>query len=283
MLLENTDKLFEICMGLFVESRKLTLFFVLPLFMIKITWLNVSGGSQAEYTGVLKGLITFFVLAYSFEYVLEIVLELPRVLSPRSAPASGGGDDGWFDWAPDAFKWILGSLGIVFYHIAHLIQFVFLVLLASLAPIVFLLSSILNVGFGNKVFFGLLLVSGCWPIVWASFDQVSFLLAKMEISSTGWAISEVLMSFMKALGPLGIAVAALSSEVGGSVGKGFTSVTRFSKSSFHAGGRTYNTAQKIREHVRGSKVSDVKGKSNVSGKRNYSQRSQAIGVKGQKK
>jgi hypothetical protein len=81
---------------------------------------------------------------------------------------------------------------------------------------------------GVKVFFGLLLITGCWPIVWASFDQVGSFIYQMDISWMGYALSEILINFMKAFGPLGLAIAAFSSEVGGTIKKGFGAVAMVS-------------------------------------------------------
>jgi hypothetical protein len=225
MLLDNTEQLLKICIGIFNQSKDLSLLFVLPLFIARVAWMNVSGAARQEYTGALKGLLAFFVLTYSFEYVLDVILQIPQALNPgfRSIADRAKGSDS--SWVPDLLRWMLESLGLIFFHIAHLIQFVFLVLLCSLAPIVFLLGSVLGVGLGVKIFYGLLLVTACWPIVWVSFDQVGALIAKMDISWLGYTLSEILVNVMKAFGPIGLAIAAFSSEVGNTIRQGAKFVT----------------------------------------------------------
>ena len=46
----------------------------------------------------------------------------------------------------------------------------------------------------------------------------------MDISWIGYTLSEILINFMKAFGPLGLAIAAFSSEVGGTIKKGLGAV-----------------------------------------------------------
>jgi hypothetical protein len=226
MLLENTEELRSICLNIFNQSRDLSLLFVMPIFLARIAWLNSSGANQTEYSSLIKGLVAFFVLAFGFEYILSLVFEIPKALRPSFSSIKDAFPES--SWVPDMLRWILESLGIIFYHIAHLIQFVFLVLLCSLAPVVFLLGSLFGIGLGVKVFFGLLLITGCCPIVWASFDQVGSFIYQMDISWMGYALSEILINFMKAFGPLGLAIAAFSSEVGGTIKKGFGAVAMVS-------------------------------------------------------
>jgi ABC-type transport system involved in cytochrome bd biosynthesis fused ATPase/permease subunit len=83
MLLENTEQLLEICLGIFNQSKDLSLLFAMPLFIARVAWMNVSGAGQQEYTQAIKGLLAFFVLTYSFEYVLEIILEIPKSIGAR--------------------------------------------------------------------------------------------------------------------------------------------------------------------------------------------------------
>jgi hypothetical protein len=225
MLLENTEQLLEICLGIFNQSKDLSLLFAMPLFIARVAWMNVSGAGQQEYTQAIKGLLAFFVLTYSFEYVLEIILEIPKALEPGFSGIGDSTSGSDSSWVPDMLRWILESVGLIFFHVAHLIQFVFLVLLCSLAPIIFLLGSILGIGLGVKIFYGLLLVTACWPIVWVSFDQVGSLIAEMDISWLGYTLSEILINVMKAFGPIGLAIAAFSSEVGNTIKQGARFVT----------------------------------------------------------
>lgn len=222
MLLENTETIIQICKGIFEESRGICLYLVGPVFFARIFWLNVSGASSADYSEVIKGLLLFLLLSYGFEYVLDFVFEIPKVLKPTVTNLSQRLDDGSTRWAPDILRWSVESLGLIFYYIAHFVQFLFLVLLCSLGPILFLLGCLLGIGFSVKVFFGILLVTACWPIVWVSFDQVGDLIAKLDMSWMGYAMSEVLINLMKAIGPLGLALIAFSSEAGKAVRSGMS-------------------------------------------------------------
>jgi hypothetical protein len=54
MLLDNTEQLLKICIGIFNQSKDLSLLFVLPLFIARVAWMNVSGAAQQEYTGATQ-------------------------------------------------------------------------------------------------------------------------------------------------------------------------------------------------------------------------------------
>jgi hypothetical protein len=220
MLIENTETIIQICKGIFDESRGICLLLVGPVFFAKVFWLNISGASSADYSELIKGLLLFLVLSYSFEYVLEFVFEIPKALEPGMTGLGARLADSNTHWAPDVLRWVVESVGLAFYYIAHFVQFLFLVLLCSLGPILFLLGCLLGLGFSVKVFFGILLVTGCWPIVWMSFNEVGDLIASLDLSWMGYAMSEILINFMKAVGPLGLALAAFSSEAGKSVRRG---------------------------------------------------------------
>jgi flagellar motor component MotA len=58
-----------------------------------------------------------------------------------------------------------------------------------------------------------------------SFDQVGSLIAEMDISWLGYTLSEILINVMKAFGPIGLAIAAFSSEVGNTIKQGARFVT----------------------------------------------------------
>lgn len=268
MLLENTETISKLCMGIFEQSRGICLALVGPIFFTKVFWLNVSGGSNSNYSELLKGLVLFFLLSYGFEYILDFILEIPKALQPEIVSLNQRLSDESSSWAPDLLRWSVESLGLMVYYIAHFIQFLFLVLLCSLGPVLFLLGCLLGLGFSVKAFFGILLVTACWPIVWASFDQVGELIGQMDLSWMGYAMAEILVNFMKAIGPLGLALVAFSSEAGKAVRAGmsgaksmaFTSVA-MGKGGAAAGGvafgsgrSAFNMARSGVGRVRNSKV-----------------------------
>lgn len=278
MLLENTDVLIEICSNVFSKSREYCLYFVGPVFFTRVFWLNISGANQSEYSALIKGLLTFFVLSYSFEYILDIIFEIPRSIDLSRSAINATPPNEEVAWVPDVLRWTVQTLHMIFYHLAHFLQFLFLVFLSAIAPIVFLLSCLLNIGFGLTVFFGILLVTGCWPIVWISFDQVSVLIAQMDLSWLGYSLTEILINLMKAVGPLGLALVAFSSESGKALRTGISGTRAMSmksysvsKNSVKYGKNLYDTKLKKSAAVKAEKPTDKKhwwGKKYVNGKRN---------------
>ena len=102
MLLENTEELKSICLSIFNQSRDLSLLFVMPVFLIRIAWLNSSGASQLEYSGLIRGIVAFFALAFGFEYILNFIFEIPKALRPSFHSINQASPES--SWVPDILR-----------------------------------------------------------------------------------------------------------------------------------------------------------------------------------
>lgn len=219
--MDNFSALTEVCLSVFNTTCGYTNLFVPVLFLVRISYANITGSSSGEYSDAFKGLVTYWVLILGFPYILDLLFLLPdtfapsfdpaKVLSASSVPSSGPiGSDSF----PIALRYLLETLTSIVYYIAVGIHFVLMIVMCGIAPVVILFATMLGLGIGVKIFFGLLVLAGCWPILWSALDQFNRWLQMIGGNSFASLIGELLVQTLKTIAPLWVSSMALKSGPG---------------------------------------------------------------------
>ncbi len=77
----STSELYQICMKIYENVSGPVSWFVLPMFLIRVSVAQLSGDS-AEIRAAIKGLVMYFVLILSFGMILDLLLQIPQSFIP---------------------------------------------------------------------------------------------------------------------------------------------------------------------------------------------------------
>lgn len=215
--MENLNEVQKICIDVFDVVSKTTSLFVLPLFMGQIAFANISGEGGRAFTA-LKGVLIYFCLIAGFPMIFEVLFSIPETFLPRFQ----GIDDMQSQFAntdalsilPSILDRMIEVILSLLYWVVYYLHIFFMLLMSSMAPIVFLGGSVLGVGLGLELFLGLLIVGSSWPIIWYGFDQVHIKLMSAQSDQFGIKCLELLITILKGLAPVTFASAAIKSPAG---------------------------------------------------------------------
>jgi hypothetical protein len=215
--MENFGELHQICLKVFSAVSKTTSVFILPLFVGRIVFANVLGeGSKAFAT--VKGVVIYFCLVTGFPMIMDILFSIPEAYLPKVQSMNdfwGASPDGFeLGVIPFALDRILEVVLAGLYWIVYYLHVFFMLVMCSMAPIVFLASTLLGVGLGLEIFMGLLIAGSSWPIIWYGFDQVHSSLASAQTDAFGAKCLELLLTLFKGLSPVAFAAVAIKSPAG---------------------------------------------------------------------
>tara|TARA_B100001248_G_C27397386_1_gene466607 strand:+ start:3283 stop:4434 length:1152 start_codon:yes stop_codon:yes gene_type:complete len=198
-------------MMLFNTVGKYTSFFLLPLYLVRAFYFSVSGASPNEVGRLLKSVVLYFMLFYSFSYVLEIILSLPEVIDKEISIHNEAYRESDISFIPYAIRQLLGTITAMLFDLGKVVFSIFILIMSGIAPIVFLLGSILNIGIGLKLFFGLIVIASTWPIMWWALDYMFFYMAKGE-SGLFVLVLDLFISFLKVAAPFSLGLMAMNSS-----------------------------------------------------------------------
>lgn len=220
--MENFSSLHNICYQIFQEVSKTTSIFILPLFIGRLAFSGVVGqGSQALTT--IKSAVIYFCLIAGFPLILDILFSIPEGFLPRmDSFAQGVGEVpalGEATVIPFGLDVIIEVLLAGIYWLVYYLHIFFMLVMCSMAPIVFLTSTFLGVGLGLEIFLGLLIIGSSWPIIWFGFDQVHDALVTAQTDSFGAKCLELLLTLFKGLAPVAFASIAIKSPAGQMISK----------------------------------------------------------------
>ncbi|MGZ6470370.1 MAG: hypothetical protein ACXWRZ_04360 [Bdellovibrio sp.] len=242
--------------------------FVLPLFLVRVLNGQISGDS-GEIRSAVKGLILYFVLIMSFGLILDLLLQIPQSFIPEistkefvtKTQALSKKEVGNFELllktSPEILTFILECILAFVYWAILILHILVMVLMTAMAPIIFLLSCILNVGIPVRIFFGIIIISSSWPVIWYGFDQALGFIEHIVPNTFGQLVLELIVAVLKGIGPAGVAYMSLSSGPGKTVvsaaTKGFSLASSGASKAGKLGSRTqrfvsreYNKAFKAR-------------------------------------
>ncbi|MFP5519664.1 MAG: hypothetical protein ACLGGX_07150 [Bdellovibrionia bacterium] len=215
--MESYSSLHQICVQVFEAVSKTTTIFILPLFMMRIVFSNILGEGTKVF-GILKGTIIYFCLVAAFPLIIEVLFSIPESYLPKYNSLAALTNDAP-EWSsssiiPFAVDRILEVLLAGLYWIAYYLHIFFMIVMCSMAPIVFLSSTLLGLGLGLEIFLGLLIVGSSWPIIWYGFDQVHTHLVTAQTDEFGAKCLELLLTLFKGLSPVAFASIAIKSPPG---------------------------------------------------------------------
>lgn len=227
--MENFSELQSTCIKVFEEVAKGTSIFVLPLFLGKIAFSNLSGDGDKALQA-FKGVLIYFCLLAGFPLILEILFSIPETYLPKMSSLTN------FENSPEltdssiipfALDRIMEVILAGLYWIAYYLHIFFMLIMCSMAPVVFLSSTLLGMGLGIEIFMGLLIIGSSWPIIWFGFDQVHIMLAAQQIDSFSLKCLELLLTLFKGLAPVAFAAVAVKSPAGQAVSKSTKAAASF--------------------------------------------------------
>lgn len=249
----STSELYQICMKIYENVSVPVSWFVLPLFLIRVSVAQLSGDS-AEIRAALKGLVMYFVLILSFGMILDLLLQIPQSFIPDvtteeiAAKTRQIIQQEQSTWdivkksTPELISFVGECLLAVIYWAMVVLHVLVMVLMTAMAPVIFLLSCVGNIGVPVRVFFGLIIMSSCWPALWYGFDQALPYIEKVIPNDFGKLVLAIVLNLFKGIGPFAIAYMSLNS------GPGKAAVTAVS----HMLNLTQKSAGKVGEAVSGS-------------------------------
>lgn len=217
--------LYTVCMKIFEGVAVPTSWFVLPLFMVRAFNGQISGDS-AEIRSAVKGVILYFVLLMSFGVILDLLLQIPQSFIPdistkeilAKSESLSKQEISKFDLilktSPEVLTYILECVLAVVYWAMLILHVLVMILMTAMAPIIFLLACVLNIGIPIRIFFGLIIMSSCWPAMWYGFDQAYAFIQNIIPNEFGQLVLELIITFIKGIGPAAVAYMSLSSGPG---------------------------------------------------------------------
>lgn len=241
--MESFSELHNICIKVFESVAGTTAVFILPLFLGKVVFSNVMGEGAKAFTA-LKGALLYFILVAAFPLIVELLFSIPEAYLPKfnSMASIGESSPGWdISSIPFSVDRVLEVILAGLYWVVYYLHVFFMLLMCSMAPIVFLLSALLGVGLGLEIFMGLLIVGSSWPIIWYGFDQVHANLVNAQSDAFGAKCLELLITLFKGLAPVTFASLAVKSPAGRAIGQATTGVVSAAK---WTGGAVLNRASR---------------------------------------
>ena len=161
------------------NSSASIMYVMLPvIFLGKVVYSNFFGSSE-DHLENLKTLVIYFLLVKGFQQVLPYLIDLPHLINnyydaatktnadqivnayAKSEQSSSLSFDilSFLDFITEILEWLVSMLVDVLF-----------LLLALMAPIVILLSVMLNLGIGVKLIFGLFFILSTWNVALAACD-----------------------------------------------------------------------------------------------------------------
>lgn len=215
--MENYSNLHQVCVQVFDAVSKTTMIFILPLFMMRIVFSNILAEGSKVFE-ILKCTIIYFCLIAAFPLIIEVLFSIPESYLPKYNSLTSITNDApeWTSSSiiPFSVDRILEVLLSGLYWIAYYLHIFFMIIMCSMAPIVFLSSTLLGLGIGLEIFLGLLIVGSSWPIIWYGFDQVHSYLVTTQTDEFGAKCLELLLTLFKGLSPIAFASVAIKSPPG---------------------------------------------------------------------
>lgn len=224
----SSQDLYNICMKIFEGVAVPASWFVLPLFLVRVLNGQIAGDAS-EIRSAIKGLLLYFVLLVSFGFVLDILLQIPQSFIPEvsateiinKTQALYKSESRTVEFLaksiPDIVLFFVESLLAVLYWAVLILHILVTIFLSALAPIIFLLACVLNVGIPVRLFFGLLIMSSCWPAMWYGFDKALPFIDKVIPNEFGKFVLELVVTLIKGIGPAAVAYMSLNSGPGKAV------------------------------------------------------------------
>jgi hypothetical protein len=212
-----------ICQKVFDNTSHWTNMFFPVLFLMRIVYANVTGSSSHEYTDAIKGAVTYWILILAFGYILNVLLIIPEVFLPdfntatalKHAPQQQ--EDGSYpilEGIPFGIRLILEAISAFFYHLAVAIHQLMMIMMSGIAPIVILFATMLGLGIGVKIFFGLMVLASCWPVLWYGLNEFNSWAQEVGGNTFGTLIVDLFVQILKTAAPLWVSAAALKSGPG---------------------------------------------------------------------
>lgn len=170
----------KLAIDFYDRSFQLMLLLLPLIFLGKVVFSNFFGSAEDHFDN-LKTLVMYLVLMYGFKLILPYMIDLPYLISnyySKSVVATYD-NSSYFAKYVEAEKnssWSFDFLTVVtaiirfFEMLVQIVISALFVLLALLAPIIIMLSVMLNLGVGVKLLFGVMFIMSTWNIAIAACE-----------------------------------------------------------------------------------------------------------------
>lgn len=208
----NSSEVYKMCMLVFDVSQNICGYFILLFFLMRVSYGFFTGEGPSGVASSLKGVVAFFILTYSFEFILDLVLKIPDEIQSYNIVGKRfvRSNSRLQEEVPTIVFKITAVISSVIHHVATFINLSISVFLSAYAPIVFLMSSMFKVGIGLGAFYGTLVITSTWPIIEKAFDLLSSNLNNYNVTGFAGFCFETCIYVFKILLPFYIAKSALS-------------------------------------------------------------------------
>lgn len=265
----NFAEIQVLCIKIFQEVAQTCSVLVLPLFLGRIVFSNVVGSGE-QILSSLKGAVLYFVLIAGFPFVLEILFSIPESYLPKWGELTSNSDFEGVSVIPFALDQVLEVLLAGLYWVAYYLHVFFMLIMSSMAPVIFLMTTILGAGIGLEIFFGLLIVGSSWPIVWRGFDLVHAQMISQQSDAFAAKCLEVLVTLFKGISPVALAATAVKSSAGKVVTKAAQGTISAGKWTVLSGPNAFRSSQlQYRKVINRFSSSQNQKSRAISGERNF--------------
>lgn len=214
--MENPNSLHSICIQAFQMVSNTTTILILPILVARITFSNAIGDG-IKALSYIKGAVIYFLLIAAFPLMLDVLLSMPESFLPKYSSMNSfleaypGISTSLIPFSLDRILEVLLS---VLYWLAYYLHVFFMIIMCSMAPIIFLGGTLLGVGLGLEIFMGVLIIGSSWPIVWYGFDLIHSNLASTQSDAFGSKCLELFITLLKGVAPVALASVAVKSPAG---------------------------------------------------------------------
>lgn len=234
----------KLAIDLYESSFKLMLILLPIIFLGTLIFNNFFGTIEDQFEG-LKNLAVYMLIAYGFKLILPFLIDLPYLVNETYKSNLSLNYDQALQkyvvseqnssWSFDIISVFEGIVQVLEAIVQIIVDMLF-VFLSLIAPIIIMLSVMLNLGVGVKLLFGLMFILSTWNISIVACD-----LMVKNIITSDWNLNAFIVSLMgvtlKILAGAANILLALKSQAGGAVfGKSLGVIGNAMKSAGSKGG-----------------------------------------------
>lgn len=267
------DKILDTCYNVFDIVSDQLLVIILPLFFIKLIISFMRGYNIEIMKRSILGLVTYFAFIAMFPLFLKFTFNLPSFffegafLESYSTSVSESKEVAlnkialknlkektikqeldekkessleWVQSIPDKLRYCLELILILFFWLGFGFHSFVMLAASSIGPIIALLSTQLNIGWGLKTFFGGLTILSTWPLTWYAFSEISYFLTTG--STIGSYVVQILLELIRIAIPIAISYKVMTSNAVSSAVEGVKMGSRVLKSGHNSIMRTASVA-----------------------------------------
>jgi hypothetical protein len=201
---------------------------VLGLFLIRVIYAQMTAQPHYVFLAVLKGLVTYYILAFIFPFIISFSYSLPETVAEfvrNQGPQVREIEESAFDFLPDLFRSVWDFSTIVMYNVARFLDSTYLLLISFTAPIVFFFSCMFGMMAGVTILMGAVIVNMFVPVMNGMLDVLVLVVrADPDNGVMMIATAEIIVAAAKLVLPIFIGGIVMFTSVGKAFVSGVQSI-----------------------------------------------------------